>query len=60
MGKTEIPCDTIVLAVGSKPDSSLFDTLSTRGIPVHNIGDSKGIGNILSAIRQACDLAMEF
>lgn len=58
--KKEIPCDTIVLAVGSKPDSSLFDTLSTRGIPVHNIGDSKGIGNILSAIRQACDLAMEF
>ncbi|UZQ51455.1 FAD-dependent oxidoreductase [Clostridium kluyveri] len=58
--KAELPCDTIVLAVGSKPNTSLFDTLSAGNISVHNIGDSGGIGNVLTAIRQACNLAMEF
>lgn len=49
----ELPCDTIVLAVGYAPDSSLFEALKTAGIKAYNIGDSMAAGRIIDAIEQA-------
>lgn len=54
-----LPCDTIVLAVGSKPDTALYDALKDSGMDVHPIGDAAGIGKVLDAIRQADDLALQ-
>lgn len=58
--RIELPCDTIVLAVGSKSDAKLYDALKDGPMPVYNIGDSAQVGKIISAIRQADELALEF
>ena len=49
-------CDTIVLAVGAKPNDGLYNELKDAGVNVHNIGDSKKLSNILNGVRQACEL----
>lgn len=56
----EVPCDTIVMAVGSRPNDSLYEAMKDCGVPVYNIGDSAGVGKVLDAIRKADDLALEF
>ena len=53
----ELPCDTIVMSVGYTSNNSLYGQLQGSDIPVHNIGDSHVVGNILSAIKQAYELA---
>lgn len=53
----ELPCDTIVMAVGARPDNRLYEAVKNRGIPVYNIGDCAKVGKVMDAIRQADDLA---
>ena len=54
-----LPCDTIVLAVGAKPNDTLFRELSAMGKSVYNLGDSCKIGNAMDAVKAANDLAMK-
>lgn len=54
---TAFPCDTIVMAVGARPRSQLYETLKQRGLNVHNLGDSEKIGTVLDAVRSANTLA---
>ena len=56
----ELPCDTIVMCVGYKPENKLFEQIKDMGIPVHNIGDSDKVGKVINAISQAYGLAMEY
>lgn len=58
--RVEIPCDTIVIAVGFKSDNALYEALKDCGLPVYNIGDSAKVGKVIHAIRQADDLAINF
>ena len=60
VSEVEIPCDTIIMAVGSKPNNALYEELKNSSIPIYNIGDSTKAGKVLDAIRQADDLAMKF
>ena len=53
------PCDTIVLAVGARPNRSLADELRTYGIESYCIGDAAKVGNIMAAIQQAKKVADE-
>ncbi|SMC76214.1 FAD-dependent oxidoreductase [Papillibacter cinnamivorans] len=53
----EIPCDTIVLAVGSHPDNALYESLKDRLPRVYALGDSKKVGKVQDAIQDAVDLA---
>jgi NADH:flavin oxidoreductases, Old Yellow Enzyme family len=54
----EIPCDTVVVAVGYAPENTLVAALD--GIAqVHAIGDAKKVGKIIDAIRDAENLAAE-
>lgn len=53
----ELPCDTIVLAVGSIPENALYESLTSAGLPAHVIGDACKVGRVLDANRQACDLS---
>lgn len=52
-----VPCDTVVLAVGSRPERALYDSLSSLGARVHLLGDALAPGRVLDAVSQAVDLA---
>ena len=50
-GKTHsLRADTVVLAIGNKPDSSLYDSLKDEVKEIYNIGDSNGGGIIPNAV----------
>lgn len=54
-----VPCDTVVMAVGARPNDSLFNELAAAGVPVRNIGDSLKVTNVQTAVRAACGLIEE-
>ena len=45
-----VKADTVVLAVGDKPETSLFDSLTGKVPELYNIGDSNGGGIIPNAV----------
>lgn len=50
-GKTNsVKCDTAVLAIGGKPETSLYDSLKDEVKEIYNIGDSNGGGIIPNAV----------
>lgn len=54
----EINCDTLITCVGYRANNKLYNELSTTlDTPVHNIGDSNKVGNIMFAIWDAYELA---
>ena len=57
--RLSIPCDTIVTAVGAKPNTALYDALKEKGVQVYNIGDSNAVGKVSDAIAQAAELIRE-
>lgn len=52
-----IPAQTVVMAVGVKPDDSLYHELQKANIKCHIAGDAASTGDALEAIRAAFDLA---
>lgn len=52
-----LPCDTVVLAIGTTPDQSLVPVLEDMGIDYHAIGDAKRVGHALYSIRDGEELA---
>lgn len=58
-GKTEIACDSVVIAAGAKPNGEFAEKLSDLTIPVSSIGDAVSVGKIPDAIRSAYKLAAE-
>lgn len=59
-GKEEIiPCDHVVIAVGSKPNNvdDFITALESKNIPVHIIGDAKQARRALNAIHEAFEVA---
>lgn len=53
----EVLCDSIVLAVGSTANNELYEQLKDKVAEIYNIGDSREVGKILDAIRDASALA---
>ena len=51
--------DTLVLALGYRPNTQLADALSEAGFTCHVVGDSKQCGNLRDAIEAAYALACE-
>lgn len=50
-GNTEkIKADTVVLAIGDKPETDLYDSLKDEIAEIYNIGDSNGGGIIPNAV----------
>ncbi len=45
-----IPCDTVVLAMGSRSEASLAETLKDTGVEVLKIGDAAKVGRIGEAV----------
>ncbi len=52
----EVPCDTVVVASGVHPDSSLQTALESAGIPVTAIGNVNRLGRAIGAIAAAAEL----
>lgn len=48
--ENSVAADTVVLAIGDKPDSSLYDSLKNDIAEIYNIGDSNGGGIIPNAV----------
>lgn len=57
IGEHSLECDSVVMATGYTPNRSLADALSAIA-PVHSIGDCDNVGNLLSAVWDAYELAM--
>ncbi len=55
----DIPCDTIIMAVGSRSDNALYEALQGKVPELHNLGDSQKVAKIIDAIRDADTLATE-
>ncbi|MBQ5824419.1 MAG: FAD-dependent oxidoreductase [Clostridia bacterium] len=50
-GKTNsVKADTVVLAIGNRPDTALYDSLKEEVKEIYNIGDSNGGGIIPNAV----------
>ncbi len=47
---SSVKADTVVLAVGGRPDTSLYDSLKDEVKEIYNIGDSNGGGIIPNAV----------
>ncbi|MGD0276818.1 MAG: FAD-dependent oxidoreductase [Syntrophales bacterium] len=58
-GIHELPADTIVLALGSKPCNPLERVMKNKGIPYHVIGDAKGVGKAFDAIHNGYNTSRE-
>ena len=56
-GVRTLPADTVVIAVGFRPNPSLAPSLRGRGYEVFEIGDERQVGNILTAIWDAYEVA---
>ncbi len=54
-----IPCDTAVLAMGSRPEASLADALKDTGTEIGKIGDCDKVGRIGQAVDAGFDLACQ-
>lgn len=58
-GKKDIKADTVMLAVGYRPDNALYNELRTCGKEIYNVGDSRHVHNIMYAIWDAFQVARE-
>jgi 2-enoate reductase len=56
-GQYLIPCDTVVLSIGTRPDDGIGRSLRAEGQEMYLIGDCSGHGNMLEAIHDAYDVA---
>lgn len=54
-----MPCDTIVAAIGSVPNTGLFSELKASGMEVFCVGDCSEVGNIAHAMATALDTALK-
>ena len=51
--RKEIPADSVVLSLGAKSDSTLYEELKKNGFNAFNIGDSLKVGRIADATASA-------
>lgn len=58
-GRKEIECDTVVLAVGTKPNNGLFDELNGKVKKIYKIGDCVRPRKAIDATAEAFELALK-
>ncbi len=56
-GRQTLPADTVIIAVGFRPNPSMAPDLRGCGYEVHEIGDERHVGNILTSIWDAYEVA---
>lgn len=58
-GTYDIPADTVISAIGYRENKTIYEQLKDYDLPVHNIGDSQKVHNIMYAIWNAYELTRE-
>ena len=58
-GEKEFKADTVIVAVGYRSNSSLYDSMRTSNKIIYNVGDSRNVHNIMYAIWDSFQLARE-
>lgn len=58
-GEKILPCDTVVLAMGYKPNTELADALEAEGISVHKIAGAVKTSNALIANQEGLQLGLK-
>ncbi len=58
-GRESIPADTVVLAVGARPQRSLAENISLNGTKIILIGDAKSPRKISDAVREGFEEALK-
>ena len=53
----EIPCDTVILAMGFAPNNKIYEELKDK-IDIINVGDSISARKVLNATREAFDAVL--
>ena len=56
-GEKEIPCDSVILAVGYKEENSLYHELEFDVPELYLLGDAKKVSNIMYGIWDAFEVA---
>lgn len=56
-GSREVPCDTIVLAVGFREENSLYHALEQEIPELYLLGDARKVSNIMYAVWDAFEVA---
>ncbi len=60
-GRYKIPADTVVLAVGYRPENSLYEQLKEKfGDHIHLIGDARKVRKLPDAIHEGFKIALKF
>lgn len=57
--KKEIECDTVVIAVGTKPNDGLYEELKNKVKEIYKIGDCVKPRKAIDATREAAELALK-
>jgi len=58
-GEEKITADTVIISVGYRSNSSLYNGMTSSNKIVYNVGDSRNVHNIMYAIWDAYQLARE-
>ena len=56
----EIGADTVILAMGMRPNASIRETLIGKGVEIYEIGSGRKNGNIINAIHEAFEVVYNF
>lgn len=56
-GETVIEADSVILCVGYKSKSTLYDQLQDKMADLHLVGDARNVANIMYAIWDAYEVA---
>lgn len=56
--KHTVPCDCVVLSLGSRPDKTLAEKLKAEGLDYIAVGDANKVGNIAAATKSAYNAAL--
>lgn len=54
--EVELPADTVIIAVGSKPNNKLADELKAAGYDVKIVGDAGKVGTVMDAVAEGYDI----
>jgi len=56
-GKCSVAADTVIISVGYRADSALYEQIRRMGVPVHSVGDSREVKNVMHAVWDAYEVA---
>ena len=55
-----LDCDTVVLAMGYLPNTSLLEEIKAAGFEVTNVGDSQKVRKVLEAVHDSFDAVLAY